>query len=75
MVREAYIFIKSNLFSYKNWKQNLEISNIALILLLWVKVIFLTNTPADIWKIKEVLVQKGAEATYVLLLTNQISSF
>ena len=41
IVYETYIFIKSNLLSYENWKQNLKISNTALILLLWVKVLIL----------------------------------
>ena len=36
IVYETYIFIKSNLLSYENWKQNLKISNTALTLLLWV---------------------------------------
>ena len=38
---KTYIFINSNLLSYKNWKQNWKISNTALTLLLWVKVPFL----------------------------------
>ena len=42
-VCKTYIFINSNLLSYKNWQQNLKISNTALILLLWVKVLFLTK--------------------------------
>ena len=40
-VCKTYILIKSNLLSYKNKKQNQKISNTALILLLWVKVLFL----------------------------------
>ena len=42
MVYKTYIFINSNLLSYKTWKQNYKISNIALILLLSkLKVLFL----------------------------------
>ena len=40
MVYEVYIFIKSNLLSYKSWKQNWKLSNRALMLLIWVKVLF-----------------------------------
>ena len=39
-VCKSYVFSNSNLISYKNWKQNLKISNTALTLLLWVKVLF-----------------------------------
>ena len=41
IVCKFYIFINSNLLSYKNWKQNWKISNTALTLFLWVKVPFL----------------------------------
>ena len=34
MVCKTYVFINSNLLSYKNWKQNWKISNTALTLLL-----------------------------------------
>ena len=37
---KTYIFINSNLPSYKNWKQNYKIYNTTLTLLLWVKVLF-----------------------------------
>ena len=37
---KTYIFIDSNFLSYKNWKQNKNVSNTALILLLWLKVLF-----------------------------------
>ena len=37
---KTYIFIESNLLSYKNWKQNYKIANTALTLLLWVQVLF-----------------------------------
>ena len=36
-VCKTYIFINSNLLSYKSWKQNMKTSNTALTLLLWVK--------------------------------------
>ena len=39
IVCKTYIFINSNLLSYKNWKQNEKLFNTALTLLLWVKVI------------------------------------
>ena len=45
MVCKIFIFINSNLLSYKNWKQNSKISNTALIQLLWINVLFLTNMP------------------------------
>ena len=41
MVYKTYIFINSNLLPYRSWKQNWKISNTALILLFWVKVLFL----------------------------------
>ena len=40
IVCKTYIFINSNFLSYKNWKQNYKISNVALTLLFWVKVQF-----------------------------------
>ena len=43
IVCKTYIFIKSNLLCYKNWKQNEEISHAALTLLVWVTVLFLPN--------------------------------
>ena len=60
------IFINNNLSSYKIWKQNKKISNTALTLLLWVKVLFLQKM-ADISKIKRALVQKSifSETTHV----------
>ena len=66
MVFKTYIFIDSNLLSYKNWKQNQNISNTTLILLLSVKVLFLQNNidflkywkNTDISKIKGVLLLK-----------------
>ena len=39
MVCDSYIFINNNLLPYKNWKQNLKISNTALPLLIWVKIL------------------------------------
>ena len=41
IVCKTYIFIKRNLFSYKNRKQSQNLSNIVLTLLLCVKVLFL----------------------------------
>ena len=38
---KTYIFISSNLVSFRTWKQNWKISNTAAILLLWVKVLIL----------------------------------
>ena len=81
MVCKTYIFINSFLLCYKNWKQNQKISNTALILLFWVKALFLTN--ADFLKkknadnIKEVLVLKGifSETTYVRVLPYKKSGF
>ena len=83
MVCKIFIFINSNLLSYKNWKQNSKISNTALTLLLWVKVLFLPKNAdflqknADISEIKEALVLEGIffETSYVCVLTYQISSF
>ena len=49
IVCKTYIFINSNLLSHKNWKQNYKISNTALTLLLWVKVLFLPKK-ADFWQ-------------------------
>ena len=57
-VCKGYVFSKSNLLYYKNWKQNLKISNTALTLMLWVKVLFWAKNAnflqkkADISKIK-----------------------
>ena len=44
MVFKTYISINNILLSYKNWKQNLKISNLTLILLLWKKVLFLPKS-------------------------------
>ena len=50
IICKTYIFINRNLFSLtRNWKQNQRISNIALILMLWLKVLFFTKN-ADICK-------------------------
>ena len=67
--------------SYQNCYQ--KISNTALILLLWVKVLLLLKNvdllqkTVDIMKIKGVLLQKGifSETTYLFVLLHQISSF
>ena len=37
----TYIFFNSNLLSYRNWKQDWKISNTAVTILLWVKVLLL----------------------------------
>ena len=67
MVCNTYIFIKNNLLSYKNRKQNYKISNTALLLLLWIKLSFLPKN-AGMRKIKGVPLLKGifSETTYVL---------
>ena len=83
MVYKTYIFINSNLSSFKNWKQNWNINNTAFTLWLWVKVLFLQKIAdffqenAGISKIKKALVLKGifSETTYVCVLTCQIWSF
>ena len=67
-------FINSNLLSYKTWKQNLQISNTAFILLLRVKVLFLPKNAGFLQKIakhKEFLVLKGifSKTTCACLLT------
>ena len=86
MVFKTYISINNILLSYKNWKQNLKISNTTLILLLWRKILFLPKSAdflhkkkkkkAEISKIKEVLVLKGtfSETTYKCVLTYQNSA-
>ena len=55
IVCKTYIFITSNLLSYKNWKQNWKISNTALTILLGVKQ-KKNKKKTDISKIKWVLV-------------------
>ena len=83
IICKFYIFINSNLLSYKNWKQNWKISNTALTLFLWVKVPFLQKNAeflqkhSAICKIKRALALKGifSETTYMGVLTYQISSF
>ena len=80
---KSYIFINNNTLTYKTWKQNWKISKTALILLLWVKVLFLQKKKLILLqkkadsKIKEVLVLKDifCKTTYVFLLTYQLSSF
>ena len=76
IVCKTYIFINSNLLSYKNLKQNWKSSNTALTLLLCVKILFLLKN-SDISKIKRTLVLKGifSETTCVRVLTYHISSF
>ena len=57
---KTYIFINSNLPSYKNWKKNQKFPHKALIVLLWVKMKNADFLPknADLRKIKGVLVLK-----------------
>ena len=82
-VCKTYIFINNNFLSYKNWKQNYNISNTALTLMLWVKVLFWPKKPdflqenADIIKTKRAFVLKRifSETTYEFVLSCQISSF
>ena len=83
MVFKTYISINNILLSYKNWKQNLKISNTTLMLLLWKKVIFLPKSAnflqkknAEISKTKEVLVLKGifSETTFKCVLSYQNSA-
>ena len=78
------IFINSKVLSYKNWKQNWNISNTVLTLLIWAKVLFLPknayflqNKKTEISKINRALIQKGifSETTYVCVLMFQISRF
>ena len=40
-VWKTYNFLNSILLSYINWKQNLKLSNTALTILIWVKILFL----------------------------------
>ena len=40
---KIYIFIISNLLSYKNWKQNQKTFNTVPTLLLWVQILFLAK--------------------------------
>ena len=76
MVCKAYAFNNSNLLSYKNWKQNEKTSNTALVLLLWMKVLFFAKKcwffakNANISNVKVVLVIKGTISVtkYVCLL-------
>ena len=87
IVNKTYIFINSNRVSYINLTQNYNISNTALTLLLWVKVLFLLKKAlfflkenADITKIKKALARKDTyvcvlKITFVCVLTCQISSF
>ena len=83
IVCKTYIFINSNLISYKNRKQNNNISNTAVTLLPWVKILFLSKNAdflqinADISKINKALELKGVfyETKYECVLTYQILKF
>ena len=73
LVYDSYIWSNSILLSYKKGKLNYKISNAVLILLLWVKVVFVKKC----WhhkKYKRVIVLKGlfSETTYLFLLMYQI---
>ena len=80
MVCKTYIFVNNYFFSYKNWKQNQNISNATLILFLWTKVLFLIKNAdflqknAGISKIKAISLLKGKvfEITYVCVPLYQI---
>ena len=83
MVCKTNVFININFLSYKNCKQNSNISNTVLILLLQVKVIFSPKNAnflqknADINRNKWVLILKGkiSKIKHVCALTYQISCF
>ena len=82
LVYKTYIFSKSSLMSYKNWKQNENTFNTALTLLLWVKVPFLPKNAdllqknAEISKIKTLALKVlFSQTKYLCVLTYQISSF
>ena len=60
IVYKTYIFINSNLLSYKNWKQNWKISNTALTILLWVKVLFWTKNAIFLQKNPDISKITGA---------------
>ena len=81
IVNILYIFINKIFLSYKNGKQNYKISNRALTLLLWVKILLLPKNAdflqknAVISKIKRASVNIFSETTYVRVLTYQMSSF
>ena len=72
LVCKTYIFINSNLLSYKNWKKKYRISNTALTLLPWITILFppknadFLQKKADTSRIKRALVLKGifSETTY-----------
>ena len=80
---KTYIFIRSNLLSYKNWKQSGKICNTAFTLLLWVKVPFLPRNAkflkenAEISKIKAALLLQAifSKTTYLCALTHQMLCF
>ena len=83
MVCKTNVFININFLSYKNCKQNSNISNTVLIQLLRVKVIFSPKNAnflqknADINRNKWVLILKGkiSKIKHVCALTYQISCF
>ena len=75
---KTYIFINSNLLSYKKWKQTWKISYTALTLLLWVlfpKNAFFCKKDADISKIKKTLVRKGIELSETACVCQLMSTY
>ena len=74
---KTYISINGNLLSYKNLKQNWKISNTALTLFLWIKVLSVGEMLIVLWKktdlgkIRKGLVLTGifSETTYVCVFT------
>ena len=89
MVYDVYIFINSNLLSYKNWKENskfilyftITIHSISHNTTLSKGTIFIKNIDflkkdAEVSKIKGVLVLKGmfSKTIYLFVLTHQIST-
>ena len=77
MVSNFHILFNSNILSAENWKQNYKISNTALTLLLWVKVLFwpkitviFCKKNTDTSKVKEALIVKGifSETSYQCVL-------
>ena len=83
IVCKTYIFINSNLLSYKIWKQNYKIFNTALTLLLWVNYYFLAKNAAFCAKKKLASAKLRRPWHYrvyflklhICILTYQISSF
>ena len=62
MIHKIYIFMDKNLLSYKNWKQNQKLSNTVLILLFYIKLLFLSKN-AD-------FLQKNCDISKILMVLN-----